>query len=151
MVSHSLIDHNRAISGDALEEGGGLYSESSASDALVVRDSTIAYNEARSGAGLAVRSYGTGDRPRSAVLERVTIARNRAAGAPAGGLSIGAGARVAVSGSLLAENTVACRAAARGAAADEPSNCGGAAARRRRRQPRLSRRLRVRSPRPIRG
>jgi hypothetical protein len=123
-VSHSLIDHNRAISSDAVEEGGGLYSDSSTSDALVVRDSTIAYNDARSGAGLAIGSYATGEAPRSAVLERVTIARNRALGAPAGGLSIGADARVAVTGSLLAENTVAFSAAARAAAVDEPSNCG---------------------------
>ena len=116
VVSHSLIDHNSARSTDALEDGGGLYSESSASDALVVRDSTIAYNEARSGAGLSVRYYGTGDGPRSAVLERVTIARNRAGGTPAGGLSIGANARVSVSGSLLAENTVGVASVARAVA-----------------------------------
>jgi hypothetical protein len=92
-IVHSLIDHNLARSGDALETGGGIYSRG----ALVVADSTVAFNEARSGGGIALDGS-------TSVFERVTVARNTASVDAPGGLSIARDASASVAGSLLADN-----------------------------------------------
>ena len=95
-VAHSLVDHNLARSGDALETGGGIYSRG----ALAVADSTIAFNEARAGGGIALDGA-------TAALERVTVAWNSALTDAPGGLLIAGGGSASVAGSLLAGNAAA--------------------------------------------
>jgi hypothetical protein len=124
VIEHSLIDHNLATSSDATRLGGGIYSWSYSAGALMIRDSTIAYNGAEAGGGVAVEYYGQTPMSATAVLERVTLARNATTQLP-GGLALGQGASVLVNGSILAENVydppqVAGR---RAAAAPQPSNC----------------------------
>lgn len=124
VITRSVIDHNAATSTGGLEEGGGVYSASVIADALVVNDSTIAYNTARAGAGVAIDDT-SGGQARAGVLERVTLARNRASETAPGGLRIGRGAQVEAIGMIVAENTAAITAAR---AADRPSNCDGPSA-----------------------
>ena len=82
-VTHSLIDHNAADSTDASEVGGGIYSDSFWNGALVITDSTIAYNTAASGAGIAVAYAGEASPDITAELDGVTLARNFADYVPA--------------------------------------------------------------------
>jgi hypothetical protein len=123
VIEHSLIDQNLATSSDAIRRGGGVYSWSYSAGALMIRDSTIAFNGAEAGGGVAVEYYGESPMA-AAVLERVTLARNATSGPP-GGLWLGQGATVLVNGSILAENRYDPPQVARGRAvvAPKPSNC----------------------------
>jgi hypothetical protein len=114
-ITRSLIDHNRAQSGDARETGGGIYSRG----VLAIADSTIAFNDARAGGGIAVDGS-------TATLEHVTVARSAARAGAAGGLLIAGDASAAVAGSLLAGNTSGeTLAAAANCARPLPADGGG--------------------------
>jgi hypothetical protein len=117
-ISHSLIDNNAARSDDAIEEGGGIYSRGT----LGLADSTIAYNQALAGGGIALDGA-------SAALVHVTVARNT--GTP-GGLLIAGEAKATLVGSLLADNADAnCGPGAPGDGGGNlafPDDCGFGAA-----------------------
>ncbi len=124
LIEHSLIDHNVARSDDHIRAGGGIFSSSDSSAAVLVRDTTIAYNVADwAGGGIAVYAYG--EVQSVGALDRVTLARNRAIATP-GGLLIGARTNLIVRGSVIAENETdpPDLASRRTAAALQPSNCG---------------------------
>jgi hypothetical protein len=105
-ATHSLIDHNRAESTDALEIGGGIYSRSFESGAVVLEDSTVAENEAVQAGGIAVFP-GEADVENAVVLERVTLARNRAHALAPGGILLDEDVTGLATGSIIAGNTAA--------------------------------------------
>jgi hypothetical protein len=122
-VKHSLIDANTASYPEPVAQGGGIYSESDAEDALVVSDSTLTGNTATyAGGGIAVRAADQARSLSSARLVRVTLARNRTFNGGPGGLFVDPGALVSVTGSILAENVISEQDKRR-AVADTPSNC----------------------------
>jgi hypothetical protein len=123
VIQHSVIDGNRARYSEGGADGGGIYSETyDDGGGLVVYDSTIAFNSAQRGAGIAIRYSGESQTFGVGALQRVTLARNVADQSAPGGLLIAGGARVLATGSLIADNVVFApdRRAAR---APDPSNC----------------------------
>ncbi|HEX6027074.1 MAG TPA: choice-of-anchor Q domain-containing protein, partial [Solirubrobacter sp.] len=115
-VRYSAIDSNISGSGEGVDEGGGIYSDTAEGGALRIHDSTIAFNMAERGGGVAVTSGSKAD------LERVTLARNMSNLQP-GGLLVGRAAGVEVRGSLVAGNTAEPFTLALAAPAPIPSNC----------------------------
>jgi hypothetical protein len=125
LVRQSLIDGNRATGGQWSGAGGGIYSDAGSEDALVVEDSTIHANQAISGAGIAIGPAEKVPAERAARLERVTVARNHAAGGLPGGVLAGDGAQLSVRGSIVAHNTAEPSTRRATAVVPEPSNCAG--------------------------
>ena len=58
VIEHSLIDHNLATSREVAAWAGASTASRTAAGALMIRDSTIAYNGAEAGGGIAVEYYG---------------------------------------------------------------------------------------------
>ena len=116
-VAYSVIDNN--TTGGA---GGGILAEppagSAGAGALTMFDSTIAFNTANTGGGLASRSNAS-----AVSLERVTVSDNRSNSVPGGGLYITpAQANFTVKSSIVARNTA--NVVPNGAAVViGPSNC----------------------------
>ena len=112
VISSSLIDGNVATGAG----GGGLFLDSGTT--TVIRDTTVAFNTASTGAGIDVPANTSATQ-----LRAVTLADNQG-----GGLNAGAGAPVSVGGSILAGNTpVNCAGAApsdAGANLESGSECG---------------------------
>jgi Big-like domain-containing protein len=111
-IQSSLLDHNVAPAEQAEGGDGGAIlnfgGDSPGPATLVVRDSTIAFNTARTVGG--VVEYGsTGD---STLLERVTVAYNDTG--DRGGAAI-AGTQIHLRGSIVAGNT----------STNTPANCAG--------------------------
>jgi hypothetical protein len=126
VVRHSVIDGNFATYSESGADGGGIYSETGDNGgSLLVHDSTIAFNEAQRGAGIAVRFDGESQPLGRTRLDRVTLARNLAYQSSPGGLLIADAANMVVSGSLIADNTTEPpQRLARGViVAPQPSNC----------------------------
>jgi hypothetical protein len=125
VIRHSLIDNNDADYSESVSTGGGIYSLAfDEGDGVFIYDSTIAFNEAHRGGGIAARYSGQSQRPTVATFERVTLARNHGRYGMPGGLLIGENASVDAYGSLIASNTAEIAVLLRGAAAIGPSNCG---------------------------
>jgi hypothetical protein len=123
VIRYSTIDGNTASYPEGGADGGGVYSETYGSGLLVVEDSTIAFNEAQSGAGIAVYDYNQESASLARTsLVRVTLAFNRAWQGPPGGLLIGGRAFVGATGTVIAQNTVEPPQVRR-ATAPRPSNC----------------------------
>lgn len=119
-IRRSLIDGNEARVGgqSPIGDGGGILLASSDPDQrLVVTDTTIAFNTALRGAGLATVQH-PNTRTR---LERVTIADNAATAATGGGLLVLDPRQVEIQGSILARNTGNF---SQGSPLIGPSNCG---------------------------
>jgi len=122
VIQHSLIDGNSARYSESGAEGGGVYSVTyDDGGGLAVYDSTIAFNTAQRGAGVAIRYSGQSEAFGVGALQRVTVARNVADESAPAGLLIGGDARVIVSGSLIADNVVNAPDERR--RAPNPSNC----------------------------
>ncbi len=102
VIDHSLIDHNFATNGGG--DGGGIINfggDGLGSASLTVRNTTIAFNQARLSAGLI--SYG--DAGDQVTLENVTIARNTAYDRGIGGIAVSAAeGSYHVKGSVIADN-----------------------------------------------
>ena len=101
-IANSLIDNNTATS----STGGGILASATASTGsgttLAIADSTIAFNAASAGAGIAA----TGNPTSSTQLERVTVAYNHSTGFPGGGLYMSENmANFGVKSSIVAGNT----------------------------------------------
>jgi hypothetical protein len=119
-ITSSLIDHNTATTGTA--DGGGILSYGAGSGgagaaALQMTDSTIAFNTAGIGGGLAARDNSAN----STRLERVTVARNTALSSNPGGIYTNDAESMTVHATIVADNTGVLPNGA--AAVPTPSNC----------------------------
>jgi CSLREA domain-containing protein len=117
-IANSLIDGNTATS----TTGGGILASATASTGngttLVIADSTVAFNTAPAGAGIAA----TGNPTSTTTLERVTVAYNRSTSFTGGGLYMSETmASFGVKSSIVAGNTGNVSAAA---VVIGPSECG---------------------------